>query len=247
MPKHALFALDKIRELTGQASKLDDVVGVRLRSVLIVPNHTDHLDPEKLWNCTGRGESATLVSYPFGYKMILPADFLQNAGFKPYDGKFASLQIRLTPRRGTVGKRFVPNMFIHTFVVGNDEKLLPFTERFMKSIDTWEKADFDLNLQEVSYLGRSDQSDVYRNEGGGRVVLIAFERRAPVMSGFLLEEPYDLAKENQAKEGLWYRYQGRTERFKEKVFYQIWLEAPASVFGKSLEEFRGILKTLVVE
>jgi hypothetical protein len=46
---------------------------------------------------------------------------------------------------------------------------------------------------------------------------------------------------------VFYRYRGRVERFRERLFYMIMLEAPASVFAESLEEFRGLLKTLVVE
>lgn len=248
MPKHSLFALSKIKDLTGGVNKLDEVVGVKLRTVLRTPDRADHLDPQKLWDSTARGEIATVASYPFGYKITLPAGFTQNVGFRPYDGKVASLKIRLTAREGATGQKFIPNMFIHTFVVDDDERLVPFMQRFMKSIETWEGADFNLNLREVSYIGRSDKAEVYRSEGGGRVVLIAFGRTAPVVSGFLLEEPYDFPKESQTKEGpTWYRYEGRTERFREKIFYQIWLEAPDSVFGKTLEEFKGILRTLVVE
>ena len=105
-----------------------------------------------------------------------------------------------------------------------------------------------MNLREVSYIGKSDRLEAYRKGGGDHLALVTFEREAPAMSGFTLEEPQGFPGSNEAKDDpLFYRYKGRTERFRESLFYVIMLEAPSSVFGESTEEFKGILKTLVVE
>ncbi len=246
MPKHALFAVSKVKELKGKAGTLDDVIGASLRSVLKTPARTGKVEASDLWDSIPKGQATTIVSYPFGYKVTVPDS--GKIGLSGYNGKAGGMKIPLTHRIGRTGREFVPNIFINTVVADEGETLSAFAQRLMKSLDSKEKADFGLKLNELAYIGKSDRAEVYREEGGGRLALVTFEREAPKMSGFILEEPQNFPGGDQAKDGpLFYRYRGRIERFRERLFYMIMLEAPASVFAESLEEFKGLLKTLVVE
>jgi hypothetical protein len=75
--------------------------------------------------------------------------------------------------------------------------------------------------------------------------MIAFERKAPNISGLLLEEPQGSLESMEP--GKFYRFSNYYERFKGRLFYQIWLETPARFYDQSLKEFKEILKTFVVE
>jgi hypothetical protein len=247
MPQHALFAVSKVKELTGKAGTLDEVIGARLRSVLKTPARSGKIDPDDLWELLPKAEATTIVSYPFGCKVTVPDG--GKVGLSGYDGKAGGMKIPLIHRTGKTGREFVPNVFINVIVADEGETFSAFTQRLMKSFDSLEKADFGLNLNELSSIAKSDRAEVYRKEGGGLLALVTFERETPPgMSGFILEEPQNFPGGEGSKDGpVFYRYRGRVERFRERLFYMIMLEAPASVFAESLEEFRGLLKTLVVE
>jgi len=64
MPKHALFAASKVKELTGKAGALDDVIGGRLGSVLKIHARSGKIEAGDLWNSVREGEATTVVSYP---------------------------------------------------------------------------------------------------------------------------------------------------------------------------------------
>jgi len=51
------------------------------------------------------------------------------------------MKIPLTHRVGKTGSEFVPNVFINTIVADEGETLSALAQRFMKSLDSWGKAD----------------------------------------------------------------------------------------------------------
>lgn len=243
MPKHVLMALDKVGEISGKKSKLEDSLGNTVRASTKTPKPGDRIEAGDLWQSILGDGSVTIMSYPFGYKFAIPRNREGDLQLTNFDGRFAALKVRLTPRMGSSGAKYIPTVQVMAFIAPEGEALGSFSKRFLSKTAKWQKYDAALGLGEVSQLGESAQ--FYKDDGGAKVLMIAFERKTPNISGLLLEEPRDSPKSMEPSK--FYRFSNYYERFKGRLFYQIWLETPARFYDQSLEEFKEILKTFVVE
>jgi hypothetical protein len=243
MPKHVLMALDKVGEITRKKSKLEDFLGNKVRASTKTPKPGDRIEAGDLWRSIPGDRSITIMSYPFGYKFTIPRNREGDLQLTNFDGRFAALKVRLTPRMGSSGAKYIPTVQVMAFIAPEGEALGSFSKRFLSKTAKWQKYDAALGLGEVSQLGESAQ--FYKDDGGAKILMIAFERKAPNISGLLLEEPQGSLESMEP--GKFYRFSNYYERFKGRLFYQIWLETPARFYDQSLKEFKEILKTFVVE
>ena len=133
-------------------------------------------------------------------------------------------------------------MQFFTFVPKEGETLQTFSARFVKT-DKWQSYQTNLGLNERAYV--FEDSNIYKTDGGAKVILIVFERQEPANPGYILEVPHDSMKKMEP--GKFYRLSEYHVRLAGRLFYQIWLETPKAFFTESLEEFNRILKTVVVE
>lgn len=242
MYSHALQALERVRELSGKKSKLDNIIGDKMRAAAKTPKPGDKLQAQDLWRSTEGDTAIKIISFPLGYKFSVKKKEERNFQTTGFDGRFAALKVRLTPRIGAEGVRFFPTLQIITFVAEGKEMLENFAKRFLSKSAKWQSYDLNLGLGELAYIGES--SDHYKAGGGAKVVMIAFERSSPKISRFAIEEPEEELK--GANPGF-YRLTDYYQRFEGRLFYQIWLETPARFFDDSLAEFKDILKTFIVE
>jgi hypothetical protein len=233
------MALDKVGEITRKKSKLEDFLGNKVRASTKTPKPGDRIEAGDLWRSIPGDRSITIMSYPFGYKFTIPRNREGDLQLTNFDGRFAALKVRLTPRMGSSGAKYIPTVQVMAFIAPEGEALGSFSKRFLSKTAKWQKYDAALGLGEVSQLGESAQ--FYKDDGGAKILMIAFERKAPNISGLLLEEPQGSLESMEP--GKFYRFSNYYERFKGRLFYQIWLETPARFYDQSLKEFKEILKT----
>jgi len=246
MFSHSLMALDKARELSGEKSELDGVIGERLRKAALTPDPGEGLGWQALWDVNKSDAAVRILSYPFGYRLAAPKRAEGDLQFTNFDGRFAALKIKLAPRTGAGGATRIPTIQVFTFIPPEKEPLEDFIKRFMGGSRTWRKYDMGLDLNEICYKGESDEA--YKNDGGATLIMIAFERDCPKMSGFALEEPDSGYMNGQSgEEPRFFRVNAYYQRFRGRLYYQIWLETPTRLFEQCLVEFKDILSTLVVE
>lgn len=242
MFNHSLQALGRVRELSGRESRLEDIFGDKIRAAAKTPKPNEKIQAQNLWQSSVDDTAVTIVSFPFGYKFSVQKKEDRDFQTTNFDGRFAVLQVRLTPHTGTEGVIRIPTLQVATFIAQEKETLENFTKRFLNKSAKWQNYEVGLGLGEVAYTGES--SEYYKTDGGVKVVMVAFERNSPKISGLLLEEPRGALK--GANSGF-YRINPYYQRFKERLFYQIWLETPMRFFDQTLAEFKAILKTFMVE
>ena len=101
MPKHALTALKRIQDLTGEKSGLDEVIGDRIR-LSAKPTETGKKLPAKdVWQRDETGDSVRFLSYPLGITFSLPKTPEPEIKAGDFTGTFAALQVGLTSRKGS--------------------------------------------------------------------------------------------------------------------------------------------------
>jgi hypothetical protein len=242
MPGHALLALKKFRELTGETSALDGVIGDPIRLSAEPTEPGKKLPAGEVWRRREAGDSVQFFSYPLGIMFSLPKIPEPDLKVADFTGTFGALQVGLTPRKGKSGVERVPTMQFFTVVPKEGETLQAFSARFVKT-DKWQSYQPNLGLQELAWV--VEDSDYYKTDGGAKAILIVFESPEPANPGYLLEAPEDSTKYMQ--KGKFYRYSEYHTRLKGRLFYQIWLETPKAFFNESVEEFNRVLKTVVVE
>jgi hypothetical protein len=243
---HSLNALEKVRELSGNESWLDDIIGKKLREAAKTPKPGEKLEPQDLWQFSKRDTAVRIVSYPFGYRFSVPKRGEDELQFTEFDGRFAVFKVRLTPQTGAGGVIRIPTIQIFTFIAPEQESLENFMKRFLGGPQKWEKYDLGLGLDEISYRGES--TEAYIEDGGARLVMIAFERNCPKVSRLALEEPIENLEEHQSgADPRWYHLTGYFQRFKERLFYMICLETPTRFFEQSSAEFKEFFSTFIVE
>jgi hypothetical protein len=152
------------------------------------------------------------------------------------------VQILLTPRKSATGEDRAPTLNLAVFVPKQGETLEALAARFMKR-GRWDTSGSQLGLDERA--STMEDGTLYRGDGGGKVLLIVFERSEPPLSGYLFEEPQDTAK--TMEEERLYRFSNCRERIRGRLFCQIWLEAPAAFYDDAYREFTQIMKGAVIE
>lgn len=246
MFRHSLKALERVRELTGNKSRLYDLLGKKLREVVMTPKPGAKLEAKFLWQFKKNNGAVRVVSFPFGYSLSAAVREGEDIQYTDFDGRFAAFKVRLTPRTGAGGVIRIPTLQIMTFIPPKQESLEDFTKRLLGGRQKWQKYDLGLGLNEICYRAESDEP--YAEDGGASLVMISFEKDCPKVSGLALEEPSASWEESQNEESpRWYRLDAYYTRFKEKLYYQIWLETPRRFFEQSLVEFKNILRTFIVE
>jgi hypothetical protein len=239
---HALQALERVRELSGKKSRLDNAIGDKIRAVAKTPQPGEKIQARDLWQSSTAGTALRIVSFPLDYKLLVKKrknQYLRNTDF---DGRYAMLQVGLTPQTGAEGMKRIPMLHIMTFTASEQESLEKITKPFLNNKLKWRKYDLGLGLNEVSCMGAGSQ--FYKRDGGIRIVMVAFERDAPKISRLALEEP---EAEIEGAGAGYYQLSGFYQRFERRLFYVLWLETPELFFDKSLVEFKDILKTLIIE
>jgi len=242
MPQHALVALEKVKELRGEKSRLDDVVGAKIREVSRTPKANEQMEIQDLWDLKIKDHYTGVTSFPFGYKFTAMKKDSDDFQFISFNGKHGTIKIRLTPRMTETKETYIPCIHIITFIAQEDETLDAFAKNFLNPQESWKTYDMKIGLNEVSYMGES--REFYKDAGGARTLMTCFERNKPKISRLLLEEPKDELENAEA--GI-YGLRNYYNRFEERLFYIIWLEAPVDFFDDAFLEFKDIIKTFIVE
>ncbi len=243
---HSLKALDKCRELTGKASGLDEVMGAKIREMIKIPAQGTKMEPEDLWQFDRRGEAVQILSYPFGYKFLARPKCEEYLWYTGFDGKAAALKVRLSPRTGAGGDTIIPTVQVLTMIAPGKGTAEGLAKLMLGGSKKMQKFDMGLGLGEAGYM--IDDPENYKEDGGTKMVVIAFARDCPRISRLSLEELYDITGGQEPKsEPTFFRLSPGFGRFKERLFYIIGLETPTNFFDQSLAEFKDILSTFVVE
>lgn len=239
---HALYALDKFEKITGEKSHLDKPIGDTIKSNMIIPKPGEKIEWAKVWKFKEDKKDIIVFCYPLGYKFKLNALNKESIGCENYNGMFSVIGFNLILGTGNP-ESLSPQVFIFSYVDNNDGSLVEIKNDSLKRGKNWQKFNAGLGLQEISYVG--DYTENSKVTDGGKIVVITFERKDPQYNGFILEEPVDSF--SFGKEMTYYRMGPHYVRFKEKIFYQIYLKVPKSDYELALPEFRKFLKTFVVE
>jgi hypothetical protein len=89
--------------------------------------------------------------------------------------------------------------------------------------------------------------DMYPKQGGGHILLAAFERAQPQYDGLVLEKPQGPPTQGAQSGPVAFRVEPEFRRIPGKLFYLVVLDSNQAIFATSKPTFDAVLQSLIVE
>jgi hypothetical protein len=232
--------LDKLRALPPGLQPLAD----HARALLRDPDPAAELSPREAWTLEPDGERAIITSGPCGFSLAVErGDRWQ---MTPVRGACATLG-ELGPFPGKTGP-VTPMATVLARRAKGDETLEAFAATITRALPDGGTAVDGLPCPAARCLAREVSVPAsYAPEGGGRVVVVFFERAEPELRGLGVERIRPMPHEGPSDAPRVYRPQPRLVRFAGRMFYFALLDTARSVEGEARAEYLRLLRGLTVE
>ncbi len=234
MPSHCIYAMDKVRSITGKKGSFETQFGQAIYKKMIPVDKDKSYNKQDLW-VSSKGEKIAFTSRPLGIKILIDSTWnLSINDYAHHQGAFIINPPALLTKKGQA----VPyTIAILMKTAGDSDKLDDYLNKFVSQYPNKHKVAFsDKYDKTVAYEIRD--KTMYQNHGGGHLYMIGVERDAPKYPGLLLEDATALPQSNAGMS--YYRASDSKDRFKGKLFYAVMLDSCEDIHEESL----AILKTL---
>lgn len=243
MPSHMVYAFDMIKKQEGTAGELEQAMGAKFFERFETPNITDKLTDKELWTAI-KGDIVQFLSRPLGIKIGVYSTW----DVKPYGyNNQSSAFVLLPPPAATKsGKRIGYTMVVMCKVANPDETLDDYIKKFIKPKDHPIPFVFSTKYPDMKSYTIQDPN-TYKENGGGRFVVVGLERDAPTYPGLALETPIKI--DQSADAGVqYYTPTNFKTRFASRIFYCVILDSCGKIYDASMEQFRQLFEqNMVIE
>lgn len=241
MPTHCIYAMDKIKSITGSAGNFEIQLGQSIRKRITDLNPDSSYNKEELWTAN-EGKKTTFISRPLGIKVLI--DSVWNLAIYDYSNRQSAFIINPPTLISPKGKEISYTIAILMKVAGKTEKLDDYINNFVSPYPAKNKISFsDKYAGTIAYEIKDKSS--YQNMGGAHLYLIGIERKAPEYPGLLFENPAALPK-NNTEQPSYYRATEFKNRFKDRIFYAIMLDSCEDIHEQSFSIFRTLFNNQII-
>lgn len=235
MPSHCIYAMDKVKTITGNEGSFETQLGQIVRNRIESVDKNKTYNKEDIWTVT-QGEKSTFISRPLGIKILIDTSW--SLSIYDYQKQQTAFIINPPALRNKKGKEIDYTIAILMKTAKDNDKLEDYLNNFISKYPDKEKIQFSDKYDKMIAYEIRDKT-MYQDIGGGHLYMIGIERTSPKYPGLLLENPVNLPKGN-ANQVNYYRASNSKDRFKGKIFYGIMLDSCEDINEQSL----AILKTL---
>lgn len=229
MPTTCLYAMDKAKTILKKESDF----GAQFRESIkkrIVHMSSDNLcSKESLWNTSKVDDSYSFTSRPLGLKFSIKG----NWGVELYDYNNSITAVTITPPAilNKKGKSIDYTITLMIKVAKKGDSLKSFVDsKFSNPEIFMNKESLNLPVKYPNQIGiQYKNPNLYPEMGGGRLVIIAFEKNYPQYPGLLLESVSSIPKNTDDKTK-YYRAGQSNDRFKESIYYILILDTCEDIY-----------------
>ena len=244
MPSHTMFAIDKIRSVTGKESYFEANVWPAIYSQMKTLEKDSSYKKEEIWNAVN-GEMATFFSRPLGIKLLVDTSW--NLTIYDYSNHQGAFIIDPPSLRSKKSAEIGYTIAIMMSVADSDQKLENYIDKFGKKYSD-KKRITTFNKYDKMIAYEIHDKTMYANAGGGHMVMIAIERDMPKYPGLLIENPVTLDKDQEKGKVSYYTASNFKNRFKSKIFYLLLLDTCEDIYSQSFSIFKTLFdKQIIIE
>lgn len=245
MPSHAIFAMEKVKSITGTTGFFDKAVGSAIRKRMTPMDKEKSYNSNQIWFSTAHNDAfVPFVSRPLGIKMEV--DSAWQLSFYNYSKHQTAVMCTPYPITNTKGRPISYSIAILMKVAGEQDKLEDYVGSMLNHYTNKTIIPFS-NRYDGMVTYEIKEPSMYPEWGGGHMYAVTFERRMPSFPGLLLESPSYPPKGN-AGEMAYYKALPSQNRFEGRIFYVILLDACEDIAEKAQSVFKTFYEQhLVIE
>jgi hypothetical protein len=243
MPSNSIYAMDRIKELSGDIGYFEEQLGDNIRKRVKSIDKTKNYQNNEIWSAN-QGDVMTFLCRPLGIKMLV--DSTWNISIHNYTNRQTAVILNPNPITNNNGRSINYSIAIIMKTVSPTENLGDFINNFVAKYETKKKITISDKYDKMIAYEITEKS-MYQDIGGGHLYMIGIEREAPRYPGLLLEVPVEIPF-GDSKKLSFYRANESLNRFEGRIFYAIMLDSCEDIHDKSFSVFLEFLnKYLILE
>ncbi|HET7117911.1 MAG TPA: hypothetical protein VFI29_15555 [Hanamia sp.] len=245
MPSHCIYAMDKVKSITGKKGYFETQLGATIYKRTVPGDKNKPYGKQDIWTeSEGDGEKITFTSRPLGIKILVDSTW----SFSIYDYKNNQTAFVINPPTiaNKEGKQIHYTIGIMMKTANDNDKLDGYINNFISKYPDKTPIHFSGKYNNMVAYEIKDKS-MYQDIGGGHLYMIGIERAYPKYPGLLLEDPVALPDGNTGEVN-YYNASGSKDRFRGKIFYAIMLDTSGDIYNKSFSIFKSLFdKQIIIE
>ena len=241
MPSHCIYAMDKVKSISGKDGSFQQQLGETIYKRIVPMNKNESYKKEDIWTAN-QGDKTTFTSRPLGIKILVDSTWdLQIYDYQKNQGVFIINPPTIANKKG---KEIHYTVAILMKTANDNDKLSDYISNFVSKYSDKKQFNFSDKYDKMIAYEIHDKT-MYQDIGGGHLYMIGIERNAPKYPGFLLENPATMPKGN-AGEVTYYTASDSKDRFKGKIFYAIMLDSCEDINEQSLAIFKTLFNSQII-
>jgi hypothetical protein len=241
MPSHCIYAMDKVKSISGKEGSFQQQLGETIYKRIIPVDKNHSYEKKDIWTAS-LGDKMTFTSRPLGIKILV--DSTWELSIYDYKKNQAAFIINPPTIANKKGKEIHYTIAVLMNTANDNEKLEDYINNFVSKYPDKKKITFSDKYDKMVAYEMKDKS-MYIDIGGGHLYMIGIERNAPKYPGLLLENPVTLPK-GTASEVNYYRAADSKDRFKGKIFYAIMLDSCEDINEQSFAIFKSLFDNQII-
>ncbi|MBX3164334.1 MAG: hypothetical protein KF900_07620 [Bacteroidetes bacterium] len=241
MPSHCIYAMDKVKSISGNEGSFQQQLGETIYKRIVPVDKNQSYDKKDIWTAS-QSDKTTFTSRPLGIKIIV--DSIWDLQIYDYQ-KNQAVFIMNPPKIANKKRREISYTIALIMKTANDkDKLSDYINVFVSKYTDKKQIAFSDKYDKIIAYEIKDKT-MYQDIGGGHLYMIGIERDRPKYAGLLLENPVSLPKGN-SNEITYYRASDSKDRFKGKIFYAIMLDSCEDINEQSFSIFKSLFDNQII-
>lgn len=244
MPAHALRAIGRAIQAGAPAQSFEIMKGMNEKAFQ-ASDLTSKYAARVVWTANGVNEDVVFTSRLCGVSFAAHGDWAMDIRDVTNGTCVVVAQPPAYPAK--VGKSS-PSVMLMSQPADARETLGDFVQKFLKG--KYESAVPVKGLpcpasDCVAY--EIVKPDMYPDEGGAHLMVVAFAREMPEFDGLIFERPEGPPKPKEGDKMVYYTAGKEYHRLPEKLYYLVLLDSNAAIFDKAKQDYEFFLKSMRVE
>lgn len=240
MPSHCIYAMDKVKSISGEAGLFEQQVGESIRKRIVPMDKNLSYKKEEVWTANF-GDRVVFTSRPLGIKVLLDSTWdVQVYDYQKNQGIFIIKPPGLANKNG---RQITYTVAILMKTANDGDKLADYLSNFVARYPEKKQIEF-ANAYKNTIAYEIRDKNMYPEIGGAHMYVVGIERPAPAYPGLLLESPQTIPDGDSGVVNF-YTPTDSKARFKGKIFYALMLDSCEDIHEQSLAIFKKLLESQI--
>ena len=239
MPSHCIYAMDKVKSISGKQGSFQQQFGETIYKQTVPADKNQSYSKEDTWT-VNRGDKITCTSRLLGIK--IPIDTLWTPLIYDYKNNQTAFTILPSTITNKNGKEIGYTIAIIMRTVNNTDKLEDHVSKLVPKRLNQKRIKFSDKYDKIVAYEITDKT-MYQEMGGAHLHMVGIERSEPRYPGLLLETPA-IWQENTNEITNYHR--ASKGRFKGKISYLMIFDSCEDIYEQSFSIFKSLFENQII-